>query len=104
MPCRSEPTPPDGETITILRSLEGPLTKRIGRAGDAWTLQGYSAGAWFSVHERTVAGLPGMADLLATASAYPHVAIVRGQPLPGADRRRWPCRAAAAWGRAAPCP
>lgn len=76
--------------VTVLRSLEGVLTKRVRLAADGWRMTEFSAGAWFSVHERDVADFGELVGLLERVTRAPRCAVVRGRPLPGIDPRR--CR------------
>ena len=78
------------DTVTVLRSRSGVLTKRIARSAQGWTVRSYSAGAWYSVHERAVGDLGALADLLELLTARPRAAIVRGRLRPSTDPRR--CR------------
>ena len=63
-----DPARPDADVITILRSRNGMLTKRI-EAGRR--VVGFTAGALFLVHEQPVAGFPDMTDLLPRVAADP---------------------------------
>lgn len=78
------------DTVTILRSRSGVLTKRIGRTPDGWRLVPFTSGAWYEVHERTVADFAELAALLERVARDPRAAIVRGACRPGVNRRR--CR------------
>jgi hypothetical protein len=46
------------DTVTVLRSLSGVLTKRLARSAAGWKVTLFSAGTWFSVHGCSV-GDPG---------------------------------------------
>ena len=68
--------------LVILRSLGGPLTKRIGHGPSGWRTQSFSAGAWFSVHQRALGSFLDYSTLLDRVSGDPRSAIVRGRKLP----------------------
>ena len=75
------------DTVTILRSRSGVLTKRI--AADRRVI-GFSAGAWFSVYQREVPTFNALAALLPQVASDPYACIIRGALLPGVDDAR--CR------------
>jgi hypothetical protein len=80
----------DADQVVILRSLGGPLAKRIGQGPSGWRTQSFSAGAWFSVHQRALGSFLDYSTLLDRVSGDPRSAIVRGRKLPHVDSSR--CR------------
>lgn len=81
---------PTRDTLTIVRSRSGVLTKRIAASPQGWRITPFSAGRWYSGHEREVDGLATMAGVLQRCVVCPSAAIVRGALRPGVDRSR--CR------------
>src|SRR5687767_7482150 len=77
-------------TVTVVRSHRGVLTKRVRLAADGWRLTEFSAGAWFSAHEREVTSFTDLVRLLEQVTRVPRCAVLRGRLLPGVDSRR--CR------------
>ena len=78
-------------SLTVLRSRSGVLTKRIALSSAAgWQVVGFSAGAWFSVHERPAGSFEQLAQQLEQISRDRLAAVVRGRLLPHADPAR--CR------------
>jgi hypothetical protein len=52
------------DSVTISRSQASALTKRIDRSPNGWAVTRFPAGAWFSVHGRSVASFDQLALLL----------------------------------------
>lgn len=88
----SAPADPDpGDALTILRCEPGRrAAKLIRRRGEGVELLGYDAGAWFAVDTVAAPDVETFAAELDRASRDALAYVVRGEPLPGADRRR--CR------------
>jgi hypothetical protein len=78
------------DTITVLRSLGGVLTKRIWMSGASYQVEPFSAGRWYSVQSMPVASFLAMAAELERVSPDPYLAVIRGALLPHVDPRR--CR------------
>ena len=74
--------------LTVLRSSSGVMTKRVGYSDAGWNTVAFSAGTYFSVHERAVASFVELAVLLERISRDPRAAVVRGQLRPGVDCAR----------------
>ena len=75
-------------SLTVLRSRSGVLTKRIALSSTAgWRVVGFSAGAWFSVHERPLGSFEELAERLEHIACNSRTAIVRGRLRSGVDRR-----------------
>ena len=78
------------DTITMLRSFGGVLTKRIWMRGASYHVEPFSAGTWYSVRSMPIASFAEAAAALEEASRDPKSAIVRGALLPSVDPHR--CR------------
>jgi hypothetical protein len=79
-----------GDTLTVLRSLRGVLTKRITQTANGYRIEPFSAGAWYSARSMPVASFADMAATLPSVSAVPYLAVVRGKLLQHVDPSR--CR------------
>jgi hypothetical protein len=71
--------------LTILRSRAGPLTKRLAHGSDRWRVTPFSAGTWFSAHQRPARSFDDLAAQLERVALDPHAAVIRGRLLPGVD-------------------
>ena len=78
------------DSLTVLRSRSGVLTKKVAYGPVSWQVTPFSAGAWYSVHERPVLDFGDLERRLERVARDAHAAIVRGRPVPGVDRTR--CR------------
>ena len=78
------------DSLTILYSRTGVLTKRVSAAREGWRVVPFSAGRWFSVHTRRARCFDELVDTLERVSLASRCAVIRGQLLPGVDLRR--CR------------
>lgn len=78
------------DQVVVLRSRSGVLTKKVAYDASGWAVTPFSAGAYFSVHERAVDNFDELVALLERVARDPRAAVVRGRPLPGIDRHR--CR------------
>ena len=76
------------DQITVVRSLGGVLTKKFAIGPNGWVVMPFSAGAWFSIHQRSVASLDELAALLDRVALDPRASAVRGRLLLGIDRGR----------------
>ena len=82
--------PTDTDTVTILRSRGGVLTKRIGYGPTGWQVTGFSAGVWYAALLMPATCFDEMTVGLDWLSGQQACAIVRGQLRAGVDRTR--CR------------
>jgi hypothetical protein len=78
------------DTMTVLRSHSGVLTKRIHRTAAGWHIVPFSAGTWFAARNCTLRGFGDLASVLDRLSGEAAVCAVRGRLLPYVDRTR--CR------------
>ena len=78
------------DTLTVLRSTSGAhAAKTFTRKKDGKiTNRGYGAEKFFSVESRLVNGIGELADALERLTADKYAFVIRGEPLPGIDRRR----------------
>jgi hypothetical protein len=81
-----------GDFVAVLQAVDGArLTKRITRREDgSFEVVAYDRGYLFAVQEMRVAGIIELGRQLGNLEGDPRACVIRGRPLPEADRQR--CR------------
>jgi hypothetical protein len=80
----------ESSAVTVLTTF-GPLATKVlgpGPDGRPRVLAGYGSAGHFRVTTAVVDGLADLLELLEQLAACPRCLVVRGEPLPGTDRRR----------------
>ena len=78
------------DTLTVLRSRDGVLTKRIWMSGASYHVEPFSAGTWYSVRSMPLASFADLVAALDDVSGDHGCAVIRGALLPHVDPGR--CR------------
>lgn len=80
----------DTGSVTVLRSLNGVLTKRVSRGPSGWHVTGFSAGTWYAMLQMPADSFDQLVTGLDWLSGQPACAVVRGRIRSGVDSLR--CR------------
>ena len=73
--------------LTVIEALVR-MTKAHRLSQGRWETSGYGNALWVSVHPRPVGSLRDVGALIGKLAQVPQACVIRGEPLPGVDRRR----------------